>query len=270
MTRRFAATTLAACLMLIATPAVGDEPVEETETEEVDSADEERAMQYYQDARKAYGEGRYDRAAELLGLAYEYDPQLVYRYNQILALQGAGRYDEALELVGEYDEQMRADAEFDDIDEIGDELRAARDDDRVEELAELDAADEADEPEPESSDALAWTLAGGGAATFATGLLFGSGVLIGDTIDRLENSTTPEARDEIYGGQLYDRDEDLGTLRTHQVLSAVLLAGGAILGATGGVMLGMSDGDDGEPTATIDLQPAVDADRQGIMITGRF
>ena len=250
------------------------------EDEQDSEASRQKAAEYYQEAAELYMDGQFDRAAELLGLAYEHDPNLVYRYNQILAYQGLGDYEGALDLLAEYEEAMGEVEGFDDIAEIREELEeviaaieaeAARAEEA--ERAEKEEVEIIDEPrQAESSNTLAWALVGTGGATLAGGLLLSSGMLIGDEIDRLEGSRTPSAEEEVYGTTSFDRQDDLDTLRTHQMLSVVLLSGGALLTATGSVMLMRSGGADPamEESSSLRMQPAVGSSGVGAQIMGRF
>lgn len=244
------------------------------EQQEVDEeqSGEQQAVEYYQEARQAYADGHFERAAELLDRAYEHDSNLIYRYNQILAYQGLGDYDRALELLDEYEEAMRADDDFDDIGEIRSEVQAAR--------VEVDEHDDSADPHEiampgpevdESSRTLGWTITGTGVAVLSAGVVVGSGVLIGDEIERLENSKTATGHHQIYGDSSYERDDDLDTLRTHQIVAAALVSGGVVLAATGSLVLWRS-GDSEAPAAnsSLRLEPVVDTERAGAALTGRF
>lgn len=262
-------------LLAVATMLVMSMPLVTTADEPADEG-EQRALAYYEEAGEAFGEGRYHRAAELLELAYEYDPILTYRYNQIIALEGAGDYEKALELIDQYEDQMVSSEEFADIVDIREDLQEAiaqrSADDEVAEADDEDV-EELDEPADvkpveRDLDILGWSLTGVGAASFGTGVVVATGVLIDDTIDRLETSAS-EGVEAVYGDNDYDRDADISTLKTHQWLSAGLLVGGVAASATGGALL-WSSRSSGEPAPSVQLHPAVDNHTFGAMLKGKF
>ena len=229
---------LAAMILLpLATAQAEPDP-----TDEVD--DQALAVEFYEQASQAYGAGEFDRAAEYLGRAFDHDPDLIYRYNQILALYGLGDYETALALLDEHKEAMIDDERFDDVDDLRLELEES-----LAELRELEAqreqeraAEQEVQPLPqesveESSNTLAWAMLGTGGASLAAGLFFGSGVLLSQHIDRIEASRTPEGEQEVYSGITFERQDDLDILRSHQILTATFLTAGALLGGTGAFLL---------------------------------
>ncbi len=262
------------CLLLTLSPASVFADEEQSE----DSR--QQAAEYYQEAAELYGQGQFERAAELLGLAYSHDPNLIYRYNQILAYQGLGEYERALELLSEYEEAMVQEERFDDIGEIRGELEeaiAAIEEERAAErraqkgeVIAISLHDEVDDPE--SSSTLGWALVGTGGATLAGGLFVSSGVLIGDQIDRIERSTTAPDEREVYADSPYSRPDDLTTLRRHQQLTLALVAGGTVLTSAGSFLLwrNRSDDTDLEESSSIWLEPSIGIDRAGARIVGRF
>ena len=260
--------SLIAALSIASTAAADEEPAPEIDGQATTQA----ALDYYEEARGAYANGNYDRAAELLGLAWEHDDNIIYRYNQILALQGAGDYARALELIDRYDDRLRASEMIDDIDEVRADLRQARDARRTADSE--DGADTVGLPDPgddAGGNPLAWTLIGTGGASFTAALVVGSGVLISDTVDRLENSRTVDGRRQIYSDGDHSRDADLQALTNHRRLAIGLAAGSALLSATGGFLLwsNRSSGVD-EPTARLRLTPVVGIDTTGAALSGRF
>lgn len=261
------------CFSFLPALAFADETDEQTE--EVD-----RAAEYYQEALEAYSSGEFTRSAELLERAFAHDQNLVYKYNQVLAYQGAGEYEEALRVLDIYGDPMRADGRFDDITEIFEELNdaiAERDARLAEEetrRAEMEEKEEPEEivapPEPEGPNIVAYSLLGAGGASLAAGLLFSSGILIGDTITRLEDSRTSEGHQDIYGAGEFTRDDDMSRLRTHQTMSIIFLAGGVILGATGGTLLFLDGSGDNEEPGALTFRPTIGVDVAGASISGRF
>ena len=85
-----------------------------------------RAADYYEQAAQAYAEGNFERAAELLHRAFAHEPNLIYKYNEILALLGSGDYQSALDILDTYREPLAADGRFDDVDELEEELLEAQ------------------------------------------------------------------------------------------------------------------------------------------------
>ena len=271
-------------LFAFATDGPGDGLSEEEATQ--------RAADYYREASQAYANGEFERAADLLHRAFSHDADLIYLYNQVMALMGMGDYDKALDRLAEYEQPLLDDERFEDIEELRVEIedyiaakkeeeqrakerRAEQEQLEEERRAQKEAALEDDIGAPyeeEESNALGWGLAGTGAATLATGLFFSSGVLIADHIDRLEGSRTPEDERTVYDGMSFERDDDLSTLRTHRVLSALFLSSGVALTISGGVLL--KGGNSSEPDTieglSLRLTPTLSTDRIGAALRGRF
>jgi hypothetical protein len=86
-------------------------------------ADEGLAKQLYKKAQTRYQNSQFEEAATLLAEAYAEDPKLIYQFNRIMALQGAGKYEKALEVLEEYEEEMLAAGGFEEIPEIKKTLR---------------------------------------------------------------------------------------------------------------------------------------------------
>lgn len=281
MNYRISHIFLSAALMLPCF-AVSTTATAET-TEERSEESIQKAAEYYQEAAELYVDGQFDRAAELLDLAFSHDPDLIYRYNQILSYQGLGDYERALEMLAEYEEAMKEDERFDDIGEIRGELESAIAAIEEEEAARRAEREEkegleaiglppGDKKEEESSNTLGWALVGTGGATVAGGLFFSSGFLVRDRIDRLEQTRTPTDAQEIYGDSPYNRLDDLDTIRTHQQLTIAFLAGGVVLTSAGSFLLWRNRGEDTAPAnaSSLHLQPSIGADGAGAQIIGRF
>ncbi len=237
--------------------------------EELAASGEERAAEFARQARVAYSAGRYDEAADLLERAFAHDTNLVYMYNRVLALVGAQRFEDAERVLDVYGDVLRDDERFDDIDEIAEGVRegreaalAAESGEEVEEESQVEPVEAP--PEVESGpDVLALSLMGGGGAVLGTGILLSSGVLIGDRIERLENPDVVGA----YEGSEFARDDDLRALRSHQVLSAVLLAAGA--GAVGaGAFLYVRGSGDREGAVSVEFEAGPGS--AGAVVRGRF
>lgn len=248
----------------------------------------EEAAEYYKQASEAYESGEYARAADLLERAYAEDPNLIYQYNRVLALQALGRYDEALKLLDLYENPMMEDGRFNDIKEIRAEIEQAKAEQEAEAAAatvgpkaataggvDPDAAagsldDPAvtvtkTEPAGDEPNYLGWSLVGGGALLMGTGALFGSGLLLGDVADRRDCLET-SSRAECYGEfsdpqQQYNDDKD--TWETHQTLTLVFLGVGAATAIGGGVVLFLDDGGDDAQATRLELTPYATGDGGG-------
>ncbi len=72
------------------------------------TAGEQQARDLHEQAKAAYDQGDFERAAELLKKAYDEDPNVVYQYNRVRALEGAEQFDRALDILAEYRDEMRA------------------------------------------------------------------------------------------------------------------------------------------------------------------
>lgn len=140
-----------------------------------------KAAAYYDEAATAYQQGDYRKAAELLDLAFGAQPDLVYKYNRILALQALGEHELALTELNAMYTPMKADSQnrFEDIDDIKAQLEAA--------IAERKPVEEPTEEPPIEPPAvvekpqpnyLAWGLIGGGVLVGSVGGLFLSGLLM--------------------------------------------------------------------------------------------
>lgn len=267
-------------------------------------ADADRAAEYYQQATDAYQEGELRKAADLLERAYAEDPDLVYQYNRILALEGLNDFDQALRVLDIFEEPMKRDTQkrFEDIGEIRDRLVQAREaaDKKVEpEKKPAEEPGKADSPEPgtiEDPDTppkktdsgpniLAWSLLGSGVVSATVGGLFAGAVFAGDAADNVgcvsDNSGGADpvpanraqaALQTCYPNQsnypaayeAYTSDQD--TLSSHQILSIVFLSAGAAL-ATTGIVLMLTDSD-AEGSAT--LGPYMSSDEAGAVFNLTF
>jgi tetratricopeptide (TPR) repeat protein len=253
----------------------------------------EEAAQYYEQASKAYEEGELAKAADLLERAYAEDPNLIYQYNRVLALQAMGKNDQALKILDIYGNPMREDGRFDDVKEIRSQIEKAKaeadaaakknaetktatNDDKIgDEIGEGgDGEAKIAEPVDSGPNILGWSLVGVGVAGLSAAGLFGSGVLISDVVDRrdcMSPAGTPlndcySDFDDAVAQNKSDRD----TLSTHQTLTWVSLGVGvaALIGG-GAVMLmdGQAGAEADAPVsadkAEVHLSPFVSADGAG-------
>ncbi|TXD33493.1 hypothetical protein FRC98_20540 [Lujinxingia vulgaris] len=242
-----------------------------------------RATQFYEQASEAYSQGHFARAIDLLERAFAHDQNLVYKYNQILAYQGLGEYEEALRILDIYAEPMESDGRFDDIMEIRAQLEEAiaekdatvakppHDGENTEESSTeapaIEAPPEVEEPQP---NILAWSLIGAGGVALAGGALFGSGVLIGDTIERIDTSQTRDGYFDVYGDGEFTREDDLNTVKTHGGITIGLLVGGAALGIAGTTLLVLDQSTDRDDSATLSISPAAGPGFAGASLRGQF
>lgn len=215
------------------------------------------AVDTYREASEAYQRGNFKEAASLLERAYKEDPNLIYKYNQILAYQGARDYAEALRILDEFRQPMLDDGRFDDINDIRAQLETAlAEQTRLEQEKAAASAPSTDyetdtavvaPPAPEenaSSPTYPWILVGVGGAALVSSALFGSYIFISDEVDRLDQyhtlaKTIPqnEAFNKVYG-----EDEAVGNRRAqedkdaqdfHRTMSFAMLGTGVVLVGTG-------------------------------------
>lgn len=234
------------------------------------AGDTQAAQKYYRQASQAYQQGDYAKAVDLLERAYAYDADLMYKYNEILALKAMGKYDQALKILDVYEDPLLKDAKnrFSDIKELHAEI--ARD------KAAADAAQAKPEtkasqvptkpvmpseqpeiagnsPTPADSDytVLGWSLVGVGAAGLAAAGLFGSTVFVGDVADRrscAQDSSVNQCYSDFDDPKAqYEDDRDAWS--TNQTLTWVSLGVGVAAAVGGGVILYLDDNEAPEPTA---------------------
>ena len=87
-------------------------------------ADTANALKFYEQAKQAYGAGNYRDAADLLERAYAEDPDLIYQYNRIRALEANRDYEQALKVLNIYKGPMMRDKDkrFEDVEQIEQEV----------------------------------------------------------------------------------------------------------------------------------------------------
>lgn len=229
------------------------------------AGDPKIAEQHYADARKAYESGNFAQAALLLEKAHAEDPNLIYQYNRILALQAAKDYKTALRAMDIYEAPMSRDERFN-----ADELKALRK--RLnEQLAEQKTAtpDVKKDPDPTKKDpdpvktdpvvtrkpaskAVPMTLIGVGGAAAITGVVFSTGLLL------------PKQAD--YTSQA-DYEEAFNSAKTTQGIIGVsgLVVGAALVG-TGVYLLLSSD----EAASSAIIAPYAGPDGGGAVVQWRF
>ena len=237
------------------------------------------AITFYEQAQQAYEQGDFQRAADLLERAFAEDPNLIYQYNRILALQAAGQHEEALRLLNIYENRMRSDEEkrFDDIAQIKTKIERAIEDKKAattpkdpvvkdpvvkDPVVKDPALDDPNQAKPQegSSNVLAWALIGTGGVALGAGLLFSTGALLPD--EKLPSGApNPDYND---------------ALSTQKTLAAVTLIGGALLAGGGVALLLLSDDapaqeDAGKPADTSwRFSPVLAPGHAGAMLHGSF
>lgn len=248
------------------------------------AGDPEEAAKYYQKASKAYEEGEYAEAADLLERAFAYDPDLIYKYNEVLALQAMGKYDKALKILDVYEGPMLKDPQdrFTDIKQIHAQIEQAKakaaanaddegnpaDDKSHDQLADEGVGADANgdttgdtngdvnaavtpPPAEDGPNILGWSLVGVGAAGLGAAGLFGSRILISDVVDRgdcmaaHDNHISPCYDDFDNPDAQYEQDRD--TYSTHRTLTWVSLGVGVVALVGGGVVLYMDQNAESQP-----------------------
>lgn len=294
MRNTFGARFISACLAILLTL-----------TPTLVFADVETAQQYYRQASEAYQNGDLERAADLLERAYAEDPNLVYQYNRILALKGLGKFKEAMRVLEIYENPMMDDDQqrFTDVQEIKSDLEKAiaeqeanrakdgdgkdgdgkdgdgedGDKDGDGEGGDGEDGDGKTSPPPAEGSWVGYTLLGAGAVTTGLGVLFASGALVSEELDRAScasevySSVTPDVEARLadcgytatvssdssitrlqdVAGQY---DDDVDAVGTQKVLAGVFIGTGAALLVTGFIVWLVDSGE--QPTATANRSDA--------------
>lgn len=234
----------------------------------------DEAREYFREAKQAYSEEEYEKAAELLEKAYAEEANLTYQYNRIRALQGAGKYERALEVLKTYEQPMLDAEGFEDILDIKKELQAElgkTDDGDTAASTDGESAPGTDElregPEPKGpSPVVAWSLVGGGGALVTTGILFSTTLF-------LPQSIRQQIQQSEGGRVAFDSQSDRQTFMTHRGLAIGFLAVGTLTAGAGTYFLlrnrgGQSPSAHGNPQ--IDVVPTVSADTMGAQLKVEF
>lgn len=192
------------------------------------TAGEQQARELHKQAKSAYDQGDFERAAELLEKAYDEDPNVVYQYNRIRALEGAEQFDRALDILAEYRDEMRAEG-YSDLGKLKQTLeekrqrKANRSDD-----ASGDSTTASQSPGTMEGPSGSSGPTDAGSAKFRptplTWVLWG--VSVGSLIPGGLLAT----------GLFVDRN-NTDAVRTQRLTSAILLGTGALTGAAGGLTL---------------------------------
>lgn len=236
----------------------------------------QEAAEFYGQASEAYQSGEYQKAADLLDLAFGKNPDLVYKYNRILALQAAGDAATALAELNALYSPMKADPQkrFDDIDEIKAQLEALTEPKSTPEPVDTTPTEPPPtEPPPmvpeqpkakaagPSPLGLTLTIAGG--AVLTTGVLFSTGIFVPKVHkDCIGLGSDPA----VCNGTTFDKAKEV---RSRHIAAAVSMLGvGAISTALGVVVLLTSNRGGGE--SALQVTPYVAGDGMGAVLRMRF
>lgn len=263
-------------------------------------ADPQKAAEYYQQATEAYQNGDLESAADLLNKAYAEDPDLVYQYNRILALQGLGKYEEALQVASALEAPMKADPQnrFEDIAEIKAQLQAQVEKQRQAQTdttttdattannnTDTTVEDQTTiQPEPSGPPILAYALLGAGGALLVPGVLFVTGILMpSDAADCLGigGSAQGDACEAFAEARGAEPSVETGTSeakdvqKLHAALAIAFLTTGVLTAAAGAIVLALSGGGGSaalpvEEPGAFTVAPYVAGDGGGAVIQFRF
>ena len=252
------------------------------------------AIKNYEKAKQAYGNGDFELAVDYLQKAYAEDPDLIYQYNRIRALQAMKSYDEALEVIDLFRGPMSRDPDqrFTDLEELEAQIReeqaqfkaAQQDQDRTDpgNTTTTDGKDPdkivTPPPVVEETDPykkrrfLGWTLAGAGAATFLGTSPFWSNILLKQDPCYVPGSS--DCKLSVKDGQtLRERQLEFDEKRKrHLLISGVGLGVGTALLIPGIILIIKSPKTDGaaEASSTLRLQPVFGQDQAGALVTFQF
>lgn len=235
----------------------------------------EKAAEYYQQASAAYQRGDLREAADLLERAYAEDPDLVYQYNRVLALEGLKDFDESLRVLNIYADPMREDSRqrFTDVDAIkkrleenlalkkkAEEEELQRQKDAKAQDIKTDETKKIEDPVVAPASSTPWLAIGliaGGGVALGAGALFGSGLLVGEQLDDTQcvkdNLDLGLSGDAVFANCSYEDsvtfsakkkayDDDVASIETQQTLAIVFLSAGAVLAVSGIVVWALDDG----------------------------
>lgn len=254
------------------------------------TAEENMALKNYEKAKQAYGAGDFELAAELLQKAYAEDPDLIYQYNRIRALQAMGSFDEALKTIDLFRGPMSRDKaqRFTDLDELEAQIKAERiefektraNDPKEPDVKEPDVKDPdikapitplVDEDEAESRASrrkTGFVLFGAGALAAAGTSPFWSGLLLKRDACFGADATNEEDAPCFNSSE---RDRFKSKKTNHRIIGGVGLGVGAALGITGLIMVLKNGKPAEEPEASsVTFMPTISQDRAGASMMIRF
>lgn len=245
------------------------------------------ATEYYNQATVAYQQGDYQKAADLLDLAFGSNPDLVYKYNRILALQALGDFDTALAELNTMLGPMKADSKhrFDDVDDIKTQIEAAikaRDDAKNPPPDDTTPIEQPPEPAKSGPNYLGIGLLAGGGLVAATGVLFITAVLLPSSVKEclgIQASPNCDEYRDAGGDDEISAEEAQKDARsvqnTHKIAAVSLLAGGVVIAGVGAILLIMDGGGAEDPPQSAGLDslrfsPYITQDGAGAAMQLRF
>lgn len=240
----------------------------------------DQARKYFRQAKKAYSNGEYDEAAELLKKAYDEEANLIYQYNRIRALQGAEKYEKALEVLETYEKPMLEAKGFEDVPKIKEELEAQVDDpseapepDDPGDVKDPKPKDDEEEQEEAGPEVLPWVLIGGGGAVATTGVLFATGALLPQPVRERVQEAKAQGKDQVAFPDTQKGRQQKQTLTTHRTVSYVMIPAGVLTAGAGAFLLirsAMGGGDSESAASKLRVRPALGPDRVGAQLEFAF
>ena len=259
------------------------------------------AIKNYEKAKQAYSNGDFELAVDYLQRAYAEDPDLIYQYNRIRALQAMKSYDEALEVIDLFRGPMSRDPDqrFSDLDELEAQIReeqaqfkAAQQNQNTTAPGDTKTGNDGDKttgntggdktvvtPPPdvvEDEDpnkkkrTIGWVLAGAGAASILGSAPFWSGLLLKN--DPCYDKNSQACNDSRVGMESLSarRDRFDAKRRTHQIVGAAGLGVGAALMIPGVILILKNPKPDRAKETSLRIQPVLGPDQAGAVFTIRF
>ncbi len=265
---------------------------------------ENMALKNYEKAKVAYTQGDFALAAELLEKAYAEDPDLIYQYNRIRALQAMKSYDEALKTIDLYRGPMSRDPDqrFSDLEELEAQIKAEKQafdkdntdktdktdntdtkdqgDQNTTDPKDTDKTDNADNPDkiiaPPATDpdpgkgkrTAGWVLTGVGLATIAGTSPFWTGLAIQNDPCYGYLDADPSSGNPCLT-DIERRENFDNKVQTHKIVSAVGLGVGSVATITGLVLV-LTNGKPKTESSRIELIPTISKDTSGAMVRFTF
>lgn len=266
------------------------------------------AIKNYEKAKQAYGNGDFELAVEYLQKAYAEDPDLIYQYNRIRALQAMKSYDEALGVIDLFRGPMSRDPaqRFTDLEELEAQIRAEQAQFKADQQNQNTTTTPPDTksagndgnkgkedggtttgardtdtvtPPPVVEDPnktkriIGWTLTGAGAATLLGTAPFWSGLLIkqDECFDRNSTACTQSRKQGQSMSQRLQEFEDKQA--NHKLISAVGLGVGTALIIPGILLIIKSPKTESttqDASSSLTLHPVLGTDQAGAVMTFQF
>lgn len=239
-------------------------------------ADTATALEHYEKAKQAYGAGDFQGAADLLEMAYAEDPDLIYQYNRIRALQAMGQHEEAAKVLKIYKSPMSRDPEnrFSDLPKIEAQINEALEKKAKEKPVEKPTQEPDGKsnktpeekpvtpPESNTRKIAGWGMVGGGALLIAGGAPFYSGILYSNKNNSCRSNGVLDTTIEGC------TREELTTLKkNHTLLGFTMLGAGSALAITGLIVALTAPKSSASSTLIV---PDIGPDRAGATLMFRF